>query len=120
MLRRLLLGSPRACSVRVRFLSGVALSVVATLPSARAQQPPTAQQEPPDAQQQTSPAANQAHLPAIVVAAPKLKPKPKPRTNTGAPPRATQEANATTAAQAALDAKMGGLDQARDNLLPKI
>ncbi len=96
------------------------MSVVAALPSARAQQPPTAQQEAPDAQQQTSPAANQAHLPAIVVAAPKLKPKPRPRTNTGAPPRATQEANATTAAQAALDAKMGGLDQARDNLLPKI
>jgi outer membrane receptor protein involved in Fe transport len=120
MLCRLLLGSPHLCSVRLRLLGSVALSVVATIPSARAQQPPTAQQEAPAAQQQTPLAANQTHLPAIVVAAPKLKPKPRPRTNTGVPQPATQEANATAAAQAALDTKMGGLDQARDNLLPKI
>ena len=120
MLCRLLLGSPHLCSVRLRLLGSVVLSVVATIPSARAQQPPTAQQEAPAAQQQTPLAANQTHLPAIVVAAPKLKPKPRPRTNTGVPQPATQEANATAAAQAALDTKMGGLDQARDNLLPKI
>jgi outer membrane receptor protein involved in Fe transport len=97
------------------------MSVVAALPSARAQQPPTAQQEAPAAQQQTPPAANQTHLPAIVVAAPKLKPKPRPRVNATAPQGAPQQADATTAAQAALDTKMTSLDQARDNnLLPKI
>jgi outer membrane receptor protein involved in Fe transport len=97
------------------------MSVVATLSSAHAQQPPTAQQEVPAAQQETPPAANQTHLPAIVVAAPKLKPKPRPKVNATAPQSAPQEANATTAARAALDAKMSGLDQARDNsLLPKI
>jgi outer membrane receptor protein involved in Fe transport len=96
------------------------MSVVATLSSARAQQPPTAQQEVPLEQQQTPPAANQTHLPAIVVSAPKLKPKPRPKVNAAAPQGAPQEANATTAAQAALDTKMSGLDQARDNLLPKI
>ncbi|HUD88751.1 MAG TPA: TonB-dependent receptor [Xanthobacteraceae bacterium] len=97
------------------------MSVVAALPSARAQQPPTAQQEAPAAQQQTPPAANQTHLPAIVVAAPKLKPKPRPKVNATAPQGAPQQADATTAAQAALDTKMTSLDQARDNnLLPKI
>jgi len=48
--------------------------------------------------------------------------KPAPRNNAaGAQPRVTQPVNATAAAQAALDTKMGNLDQARDtNLLPKI
>ncbi|MFZ0421497.1 MAG: TonB-dependent receptor [Xanthobacteraceae bacterium] len=59
-------------------------------------------------------------MPEIVIRAPKLKPKPK-----GAQQRPTQvpadvAANAATPAQAALDAAMTGLDQARDNLLPKI
>jgi outer membrane receptor protein involved in Fe transport len=60
-------------------------------------------------------------VPEIVVTAP----KPKPRT--AAQRRAPQAAanaptasDATTTAQAALDATMTGLDQARDNLLPKI
>ncbi|MGA2893850.1 MAG: TonB-dependent receptor [Xanthobacteraceae bacterium] len=60
-------------------------------------------------------------VPEIVVTAP----KPKPRT--AAQRRAPQAAanaptasDATTTAQAALDATMTGLDQVRDNLLPKI
>ncbi len=68
----------------------------------------------------TSPAAS-TKIPEIVVTAPKTKPKPKvarqpPQqgTATAAP------ANATTPAQAALDAKMTGFNQARDNLLPNI
>src|SRR5580700_3563982 len=61
-------------------------------------------------------------IPEIVVMAPKIKPKPKaarqpPAQGTAA---AVAGANATTAVQAALDAKMKGFDQARDNLLPKI
>jgi outer membrane receptor protein involved in Fe transport len=125
------------CPVRVRLLSGVALSVVAMMPVARAQQPaPGQDQQAPAAQQQASPApaqhpapaaaeapaTSQTHLPSIVVSAAKPKSKPKPKANAvaGTPQRATQEANATTAAQAALDAKMGSLDQARNNLLPKI
>jgi outer membrane receptor protein involved in Fe transport len=66
-------------------------------------------------------ASTSAKIPEIVVTAPKTKPKSKvarqPPTQGTA---ATIAANATTAAQAALDAKMTGLDQARDNLLPKI
>jgi outer membrane receptor protein involved in Fe transport len=67
-----------------------------------------------------SPAAS-TKIPEIVVTAPKTKPKPKvarqpPQqgTATAAP------ANATTPAQAALDAKMTGFNQERDNLLPSI
>jgi outer membrane receptor protein involved in Fe transport len=61
-------------------------------------------------------------IPEIVVMAPKIKPKPKaarrpPAQGTAA---AAAGANATTAVQAALDAKMNGFDQARDTLLPKI
>jgi outer membrane receptor protein involved in Fe transport len=60
-------------------------------------------------------------IPEIVVTAPKTKSKPKvarqpPQQGTAA----ATAANATTTAQAALDAKMTGFDQARDNLLPKI
>jgi len=66
-------------------------------------------------------ASTSAKIPEIVVTAPKTKPKPKvarqPPTQGTA---AAAAANATTAAQAALDAKMTGLDQARDNLLPNI
>jgi outer membrane receptor protein involved in Fe transport len=63
---------------------------------------------------------SEAQLPLIVVSAPKSKPKPKPKPNAAAPQRTTQPPAAPTAQQAALDAKMKGLDQARDNLLPKI
>ena len=136
MLRRLLLGNPRSRPGRIRFLGGFALSVLASLLSARAQQPAQQDQQPP-AQQQTPPVpppqqeqpapqvstSSQTQLPAIVVRAAKPKePRPTPRNNAaGAQPRTTQPVNATTAAQAALDTKMGNLDQARDNnLLPKI
>ena len=77
--------------------------------------PPQQTSQPPAA----SPSANQAHLPQIVVNAPKKK--PKPNTNTAAPKPAAPQPDATTAAQTALDNKMHSLDRARDdNLLPKI
>jgi outer membrane receptor protein involved in Fe transport len=73
--------------------------------------------------QSTNSPSPRPNIPEIVVTAPK-KPKPrrvaKPRTppaSTSAPAEAN---NGLTPAQAALDAKMTGLDQARDNLLPKI
>jgi outer membrane receptor protein involved in Fe transport len=102
---------------------------------AQAQQPSISQDEQAPAQQQTpqsspsappapqtpaAPAASRAQLPQITVNAPKQKPKtaqrPAPR------PTATAAAsiNPTTAAERALDAKMTGLDQARDNLLPSL
>ena len=135
MLRRLLLENPRSRPGR-RFMGGVALSVLASLLSARAQQPPQQDQQPP-AQQQTPPVppplqeqpapqvstSSQTQLPAIVVRAAKPKePRPTPRKNAvAAQQRTAQSVNATTAAQAALGTKMGNLDQARDNnLLPKI
>jgi outer membrane receptor protein involved in Fe transport len=71
----------------------------------------------------TSPSAASTNIPEIVVAAPKFKPKPRAAAQR---PAAASTANAAagtqtaaTTAQAALDAKMNGLDQARDNLLPK-
>ena len=133
MSRRLPLGDPRSYSARIRFCGGVALSVLVTLSSARAQQP-TEQQPPVPAQQQTPPAppeqqekiapqvstSSKANLPAIVVTA--TKPKAvKPSNRRGAQPQPTQPVNATAAAQAALDTKMSNFDQARDNnLLTKI
>jgi len=118
-----------------------------------AQQPSTSQdQQAPAQQQQTAPApaagqptqpaqsvpqapgaaaTDRAHLPAIVVTAPKSKPKPQPKPRIGTPQRTATNAqtaapatntatNTATAAQTALDTKMQGLDQARENLLPKI
>jgi len=134
MLRRLLLGHPRARPGRIRFL-GVALSVLAILSRALAQQPAgqdrqaPAQQQTPSApsvpKNQPAPQASTSkrHLPAIVVTAAKPKEtKPAPRNIArAAQPRVTQPVNATATAQAALDTKMGNFDQARDtNLLPKI
>src|SRR5271170_3136392 len=100
--------------------------------SAQAQQAPTPQQQQDQqaapAQQQTPaapsapqvpavPGAGQPHLPQIVVTAPKKKSGPKAATVRPSAP----QTNPTAAAQAALDAKMTGFDQARDqNLLPKI
>jgi outer membrane receptor protein involved in Fe transport len=135
MLHRLLLGNPHSRPGRIRFLGGVALSVLASL-SALAQQPAQQDQQPP-AQQQTPPVprpqqeqsapqvstSSQTQLPAIVVRAAQPKePRPTSHKNAvGGQPRTAQPVNATTAAQAALDTKMGNLDQARDNnLLPKI
>jgi hypothetical protein len=67
--------------------------------------------------QTTNNSAPASALPEIVVSAPKAKPKP----TRVAKPRAPAETNnIPTRAQAALDAKMTGFDQARDNLLPKI
>ena len=78
-----------------------------------------------------APAAEQTQLPAIVVNAPKPKSKPKPKPGAAAPQRSAQQqaaapqrtaqqVDAPTAAQAALNAKMQSMDQARENLLPKI
>jgi outer membrane receptor protein involved in Fe transport len=60
-------------------------------------------------------------IPEIVVTAPKTKPKPKVARHAPAQSTATAApANATTAAQAALDTKMTNLNAARDNLLTSI
>ncbi|HWS07250.1 MAG TPA: TonB-dependent receptor [Xanthobacteraceae bacterium] len=67
-----------------------------------------------------SPAAA-TKIPEIVVTAPKTKPKPKVARQPPQQGTATAAAaNATTPAQAALDAKMTGFNEARDNLLPNI
>jgi outer membrane receptor protein involved in Fe transport len=127
----------RSSVSRVRLLSSITLCILSTTSGADAQQPPTAQA--PTAQQQTPTAAdpatslqpseqapgvgtsgNEAELPLIVVSAPKSKPKPKPKPSAPTPRRTAQSSDVPTAAQAALDAKMKGMDQARDNLLPKI
>ncbi len=50
----------------------------------------------------------------------KPKPKRKPKPSTEVAQGAAQQRDAPTPAQAALDAKMSGMDQARENLLPKI
>ncbi len=123
---------------RVRLLTSITLCILGATSGADAQQPPAAQsQQAPTGQQQVpaAPAQSQqpsepapavgtpgseAQLPLIVVSAPKSKPKPKPKPSAGTPQRTTQPTDVPTAAQAALDAKMKGMDQARDNLLPKI
>jgi len=75
----------------------------------------------PPAAPSTSPSAASTNIPEIVVAAPKFKPKraATPRPAAASTAAADAQAAAITA-QAVLDAKMNGLDQARDNLLPKI
>jgi outer membrane receptor protein involved in Fe transport len=122
----------------VRLLSGV-LSVLGTALAASAQSPAALDQQGPAKQQQTPAAptptesqqptgqaraeaatSGETPLPPIVVTASRHKQKPKPKPNAGAAQRTAQQTNAPTPAQAALDAKMSGLDQARDNLLPKI
>jgi outer membrane receptor protein involved in Fe transport len=70
------------------------------------------------AQQPPTPQDQQTYLPQIVVNATKKKPKPGP--SAPAPQHAAQPTDATTAAQKALDTTMQRMDQARDNLLPKI
>jgi outer membrane receptor protein involved in Fe transport len=124
--------------LRARFLSGVAISLLGTTLGAHAQQPSGSQEQKTGTEQgqtpqtqksaetqqtapeapATTPAANQTHLPQIVVTAPKSKPRSKPKPSQEALQPTAR--NAPTPAQAALDAKMQGLDQARDNLLPKI
>jgi outer membrane receptor protein involved in Fe transport len=67
-----------------------------------------------------SPAAS-TEIPEILVTAPKTKPKPKVARQPPQQGTATvAPVNGTTPAQAALDAKMTSLNQARDNLLPSI
>jgi outer membrane receptor protein involved in Fe transport len=126
---------------RVRLPSGIALSVLGAALGASAQQPSAPQQQQAPAEQQqtppapasaepqrpaeqapaAAPAPGQTQLPQIVVNAPKPKSKPKPKPGAGTPQRIARQTDAPTAAQAALDAKMNGFDQARDNnLLPKI
>ncbi|MFZ0609309.1 MAG: TonB-dependent receptor [Xanthobacteraceae bacterium] len=68
----------------------------------------------------TAPAARRSQLPQIVVSAPKQKPKTMQRRTPPAPATAAATINPTTAAERVLDAKMTGLDQARNNLLPTI
>ena len=124
--------------LRARFLSGVAISLLGTTLGAYAQQPSGSQEQKTGTEQgqtlqtqksaetqqtapeapATTPAANQTHLPQIVVTAPKSKPRSKPKPSQEALQPTAR--NAPTPAQAALNAKMQGLDQARDNLLPKI
>ena len=65
-------------------------------------------------------------MPEIIVTAPKAKPKPRRVVSRRAPAAVaasaatpSPQAGRLTPAQAALDAKMTGLDRARDNLLPK-
>ncbi len=133
MLRRPISGFACCFVDRVRLPSGIALSVLAAVLGANAQQPPAAQQQqtpsapaaaPPQQPVEQAPAvepAGETPLPQIVVNAPKPKTKPKPKPGAGTPQRIAQQTAAPTAAQAALDAKMSSFDQARDNnLLPKI
>ena len=87
------------------------------------QQTPQSSTAAPSAQQVTPSAPGSSHpqLPQIVVRAPKQKPKTVQRHAPQAPTTAAATINPTTAAEKALDTKMTGLDQARDqNLLPKI
>ena len=125
--------------LRARFLSGVAISLLGTTLDAHAQQLSGSQEQKTGTEQgqtlqtqkksaetqptapeapATTPATDQTRLPQIVVTAPKSKPRSKPKPSQEALQPIAR--NAPTPAQAALDAKMKGLDQARDNLLPKI
>ena len=82
---------------------------------------PSTQQTPAAPAAPAPPAAHRAQLPQILVNAPKQKPKTVQRRTPQAPTTAAATINPTTAAERALDAKMTGLDQARDqNLLPKL
>jgi outer membrane receptor protein involved in Fe transport len=127
MLRRPVSGFARCFVDRARLPSGIALCILAAVLGANAQQPaPAQQQQAPAERQQAAPQApavepaGGTQLPQIVVNAPKPKTKPKPKPGAGAPQRIAQQTDAPTAAQAALDAKMSALDEARNNLLPKI
>jgi outer membrane receptor protein involved in Fe transport len=103
-------------------LSTAAVAIaLGTVPQANAQDDnnsPATPSAAPSATPSPAPTTGRATLPQIVVAAPKKKPKPN---RVAAAPRPSAPAiDATTAAQTALDNKMSGMDQARDNLLPKI
>jgi outer membrane receptor protein involved in Fe transport len=121
----------------VRLLAGAAFSfllvsradaqpqtpTVPTAPAAPEQAPsasPPAQEPQTPSAPNAAGATNQTELPLIVVSAPRQNPKPKPKPSAQAAQPAPQQANAPTPAQAALESKMQAMDQARDNLLPKI
>jgi outer membrane receptor protein involved in Fe transport len=122
--------------LRAGLLGRVAAFIVGTALAANAQQPTGPQEKGvPADQQQTQPEPNSAPsqqttpegaaptgsetlLPQIVVAGTKSKPKSNPKPSQEAQQHAAE--NAPTPAQAALNAKMHGLDEARENLLPKI
>jgi len=85
----------------------------------QAQQP--AEQSPPPTAAAPAPAASRTQLPVIEVNAPKSRPKPKSKPGKAAAQATAQSGGGPTPAQAALDAKMTAMDQARDeHLLPKI
>jgi outer membrane receptor protein involved in Fe transport len=82
--------------------------------------PPAAPPAAPSVAPSPAPANGRTALPQIKINASKKKPKPN-RTAVARRPAATPPVDATTAARTALDNKMSGMDQARDNnLLPKI
>ncbi len=96
------------------------LCVAATASGAAAQTPPPPPQDqqapqPPEAEAPAA-ATSRAHLPQIVVSAPKAKPRAKPT----AAPQPAPATDATTAAETRLDNAMQRFDQARDNLSPKL
>jgi outer membrane receptor protein involved in Fe transport len=143
MLRRRA-GLPQSSVRRARLLGGVALSIVGAAAGVHAQpaaeqnapasttqqqapaptdQPATsqpAQSQPAAAQPAAGASGNHAALPPITVTAARQKPKPRAKPNAQAAQQSATQPNAPTAAQVALDAKNRALDQARDNLLPKL
>ena len=131
MLRSTILNSRRPLPLRLRLVSGVMFSILGTafasnaqpqqLPASQDQQTPAPQSPQPSAPEPelktpASPAAKPI-LPQIVVNPVK---RTKPKTTASAPPRPASQIDATTAAYAALDNKMIGMDQARNNLLTTI
>jgi outer membrane receptor protein involved in Fe transport len=129
----------RSPPIYIRLLIGVLSSILATASAANAQSALKPDEQRPPEQQQTpaaqtpaesqqpagqspaqAPTGSEAELPPIVVTASRPKQKAKPKPNVEAAQRAAQQTNAPTPAQAALDAKMSAMDQARENLLPKI
>ena len=116
--QRLLRRDAVVCALAIAVSLGGILKTYAQTQEQQPQQQQTPQSPTPSGAQVPAVAgAGQSQLPQIVVSAPKTKPKPKA---VAAAPQAAPAAGAETPAQAALDAKMTGLDQARDNLLPKI
>jgi len=95
-----------------REIAIAALVVALGVASVRNTQAQQAAPEPTPSSQPTV----KSSVPEIVVTAPKHKPNPKAAQRRPAP----SPTDAATAAQTALDAKMLGLDQARDALLPKL
>jgi outer membrane receptor protein involved in Fe transport len=96
----------------------IGLGTIAKASAETNEQPATPTASTPPAA--AAPPASSTSIPEIVVTAPKSKPKPKVARQPPTQGTATAAANATTAAQAALDTKMTGFDAARNNLLTTI